>query len=270
MERVVITGIGLITPNGIGTTETWRAVLGGESGIAPITLFDASQYAVRFAGEVKGFVAEQYVPKKKLREMGRFAHLAVAASKHCIDDSGITFTDEDRDACGTFIGVGLGGLDNLFHASITLHEKGPSRISPYFIPSIIANLAAGQVAMAYNLRGPSYCNTSACSSSAHALGEAFEWIRRGRTHIMLAGGAESTITGLGISGFTAMFALSKRNDDPSRASRPWDRDRDGFVVGEGAATLMFESLTHAKRLTYRINSNWKNIIDNCCSGNSSS
>lgn len=247
MERVVITGIGLVTPNGIGTTETWRSVLGGESGIAPITLFDASQYAARFAGEVKGFVAEQYVPKKKLREMGRFSHLAIAASKHCIDDAGITFTDEDREACGTFIGVGLGGLDNLFHASVTLHEKGPSRISPYFIPSVIANLAAGQVAMAFDLRGPSYCNTSACASSAHALGEAFEWIRRGRTHIMLAGGAESTITGLCMAGFSAMFALSRRNDDPSRASRPWDRDRDGFVVGEGAASLMLESLTHAKQ-----------------------
>jgi 3-oxoacyl-[acyl-carrier-protein] synthase II len=245
MERVVITGIGLVTPNGIGTTDTWRAVLAGESGIAPITLFDASQYTVRFAGEVKGFVAEQYVPKKKLREMGRFAHLAIAASKHCIDDAGIAFTDEERETCGTFIGVGLGGLDNLDHASMTLHGKGPSRVSPYFIPSVIANLAAGQVAMAFDLRGPSYCNTSACASGAHALGEAFEWIRRGRTHLMLAGGAESTITGLCMSGFGAMLALSKRNDEPARASRPWDRDRDGFVVGEGAASLMLESLTHA-------------------------
>jgi 3-oxoacyl-[acyl-carrier-protein] synthase II len=247
MERVVITGVGLVTPNGIGTAETWRAVLGGESGIAPITLFDASQYSVRFAGEVKGFVAEQYVPKKKLREMGRFSHLAIAASKYCIEDAGISFTDEERETCGTFIGVGLGGLDNLYHASITLHEKGPSRVSPYFIPSVIANLAAGQVAMAFGLRGPSYCNTSACASSAHALGEAFEWIRRGRTHLMLAGGAESTITGLCMAGFGAMFALSKRNDEPARASRPWDRDRDGFVVGEGAASLMLESLTHAKQ-----------------------
>lgn len=247
MERVVITGIGLVTPNGIGTAETWRAVLGGESGIAPITLFDASQYAVRFAGEVKGFAAEQYIPKKKLKEMGRFAHLAVAASKHCLDDAAITFTDEDRENCGTFIGVGLGGLDNLYHHALTLHDKGPSRISPYFIPAVIANLAAGQVAMAFDLRGPSYCNTSACASSAHALGEAFEWIRRGRTPLMLAGGAESTITGLCISGFSAMFALSKRNDEPARASRPWDKERDGFVVGEGAASLMLESLTHAKQ-----------------------
>ncbi len=252
MERVVITGIGLVTPNAIGTTDSWRAVLDGESGIAPITLFDASQYAVRFAGEVTGFVAEQYLPKKKLREMGRFAHLSIAASKFCIDDAAITFTDEDRDTCGTFIGVGLGGLDNLYHHSITLFEKGPSRVSPYFIPSVIANLGAGQVAMAYDLRGPSYCNTSACASGAHALGEAFEWIRRGRTHIMLAGGAESTITGLCMAGFNAMFALSRRNDDPARASRPWDRDRDGFVVGEGAASLMLESLTHAQKRGARI------------------
>lgn len=247
MERVVITGIGLVTPNGIGTSESWRSVLEGQSGIAPITLFDASQHATRFAGEVKGFVAEQFIPRKKLKEMGRFAHLAIAASKLCIDDAAITFTDEDREACGTYIGVGLGGLDNLYHYSLTLHDKGPSKISPYFIPSVIANLAAGQVAMAFDLRGPSYCNTSACASSAHALGEAFEWIRRGRTPLMLAGGAESTITGLCIAGFNAMYALSKRNDDPTTASRPWDKSRDGFVVGEGAASLMLESLTHAQK-----------------------
>lgn len=247
MERVVITGIGLVTPNGIGTSESWRSVLEGQSGIAPITLFDASQHATRFAGEVKGFVAEQFIPRKKLKEMGRFAHLAIAASKLCIDDAAITFTDEDREACGTYIGVGLGGLDNLYHYSLTLHDKGPSKISPYFIPSVIANLAAGQVAMAFDLRGPSYCNTSACASSAHALGEAFEWIRRGRTPLMLAGGAESTITGLCIAGFNAMYALSKRNDDPTTASRPWDKTRDGFVVGEGAASLMLESLTHAQK-----------------------
>lgn len=246
MERVVITGIGLVTPNGIGTADTWRAVLGGESGIAPITLFDVSQYGVRFAGEVKGFVPEEYFPRKKIKEMGRFAHLAIAASKHCLDDAAITFTEEDRDDCGTFIGVGLGGLDNLYHHSLTLHDKGPSKVSPYFIPSVIANLGAGQVAMAFNLRGPSYCNTSACASGAHALGEAFSWIRQGRTQLMLAGGAESTITGLCMAGFGAMHALSKRNDDPARASRPWDQARDGFVVGEGAASLMLESLTHAK------------------------
>src|SRR6185295_209418 len=195
---------------------------------------DASGYSTRFAGEVKGFNAEDWIPKKRIKEMGRFAHLSVAASTLCLKDSGIELTDEDRDECGTFIGVGLGGLEQLQQQSNTLFSKGPSKISPYFIPTVIANLAAGQVAMALNLRGVSYCNTSACSSSAHSLGEAYEWIRRGRTSIMLAGGAEATITGLGIGGFGAMFALSRRNDEPARASRPWDRGRDGFVCSEGA------------------------------------
>lgn len=247
MERVVITGIGLVTPNGIGTDATWRSVLAAESGIGSITLFDASKFPARIAGEVKGFVAEEYVPKKKVREMGRFAHLSVAASTMCMKDAGIELTDEDRDACGTFIGVGLGGLEYLYQHSITLHEKGPHKVSPYFIPTVIANLAAGQVAIALDLRGPSYCNTSACASSAHSVGEAFEWIRRGRTPLILAGGAEATITGLGIGGFSAMFALSRRNDEPTRASRPWDKGRDGFVCGEGAGSLLLESLTHAKK-----------------------
>jgi len=247
MERVVITGIGLVTPNGIGTAETWRSVLAAESGIGPITLFDASQYSTRIAGEVKGFVAENFIPKKKVREMGRFAHLSVAASDLCIKDAGIEFTEEDRETCGTYVGVGLGGLENLYQYAQTLLEKGPSKVSPYFIPQVIANLAAGQVAMAFNLKGPSYCNTSACASSGHSIGEAFEWIRRGRTHLMLAGGTEATITGLAAAGFGSMFALSRRNDEPTRASRPWDKGRDGFVMGEGAATLLLESLTHAKR-----------------------
>jgi 3-oxoacyl-[acyl-carrier-protein] synthase II len=247
MERVVITGIGLVTPNGTGTEATWKAVLAGESGIGPITLFDATVFPTRFAGEVKNFKPEEWIPKKKVKEMGRFAQLSVAASTLCMRDAAIDMTDEDRDMCGTFIGVGLGGLEYLYQHSITLHERGPSKVSPYFIPTVIANLAAGQVAMALNLRGASYCNTSACASSAHSIGEAFEWIRRGRTAIMLAGGAEATITGLGIGGFSAMFALSRRNDEPQRASRPWDKGRDGFVCGEGAGSLLLESLTHARK-----------------------
>ncbi|WP_437493129.1 beta-ketoacyl-ACP synthase II [Sorangium sp. So ce1014] len=247
MERVVITGIGLITPNGIGTQATWQSLLAGQSGIGPITLFDAGVFPTRFAGEVKGFAPEEYIPKKKVKEMGRFAQLSIAASQMCVKDAGIEFTEEDRDQCGTFIGVGLGGLEYLFQHSITLHEKGPHKVSPYFIPTVIANLAAGQVALALDLRGASYCNTSACSSSAHSLGEAFEWIRRGRSQIMLTGGAEATITGLGIGGFCAMFALSRRNEEPQRASRPWDKGRDGFVCSEGAGSLLLESLSHAKR-----------------------
>jgi 3-oxoacyl-[acyl-carrier-protein] synthase II len=246
MERVVITGIGLLTPNGHDTEATWRSVLEGRSGIAPITLFDASRFPTRIAGEVKGFAPEQFIAKKKIKEMGRFAQLSVAASTMCLRDAGATFSDEERETCGTFIGVGLGGLEHLYEHSITLHERGPSKVSPYFIPAVIANLAAGQVAMALGLRGPSYCHTSACASSAHAVGEAYEWIRRGRVARMLAGGAEATITGLGIGGFCAMFALSRRNDEPERASRPWDRGRDGFVCAEGAGTMLLESLPAAK------------------------
>lgn len=252
MERVVITGIGLVTPNGIGNEETWRAVSNGESGIAPITLFDATEFPTRFAGEVKGFNPEAYIPKKKVKEMGRFAQLAIAASALCMKDAAIELTEEDHETCGTFIGVGLGGLEYLYQHSITLKERGPSKVSPYFIPTVIANLAGGQVAMAMGLKGPSYCNTSACASSAHSIGEAFEWIRHGRTSIMLAGGAEATITGLGIGGFSAMFALSRRNAEPTRASRPWDKGRDGFVCSEGAGSLLLESLTHAKARGARI------------------
>jgi 3-oxoacyl-[acyl-carrier-protein] synthase II len=246
MERVVITGIGLVTPNAIGTTDSWRAVLNGESGIAPITLFDASQYGVRFAGEIKGFVAEQYLPKKKLREMGRFAHLSIAASKLCIDDAAITFTDEDRETCGTFIGVGLGGLDNLYHHSITLYEKGPSKISPYFIPSVIANLARARSRWR-RLARAELRNTSACASSAHAVGEAFEWIRRGRTPMMLA-------------------AVPSRRSraSASAASTPCSRSRGATTIQpgepsvgprsrrvrrarEGAGVPVLESLTHAQQ-----------------------
>jgi 3-oxoacyl-[acyl-carrier-protein] synthase II len=247
MERVVITGIGLVTPNGIGTVESWRSIVDGRPGIAPITLFDASAYNSRIAGEVKNFEPTAFIEKKKVKEMARFIQLSMAASKLAIEDGHFELSDEDREKAGCFIGVGLGGLEGIEAMGRKLLEKGPSKISPYFIPSVIANLAAGQVSIAYGLRGPSYCITSACSSSAHAIGEAVEWIRRGRTDIMIAGGAESTITGLGVGGFCAMFALSRRNDDPAGASRPFDKGRDGFVIGEGAGTLILESLPRAKR-----------------------
>jgi 3-oxoacyl-[acyl-carrier-protein] synthase II len=252
MERVVITGIGLVTPNGIGTAESWRSITEGQPAISPISLFDASAYNSRIAGEVKNFEPTQFIEKKKIKEMARFIQLSVAASKLAVQDGHLELSDEDHERAGCFIGVGLGGLEGIENMGRTLAEKGPSRISPYFIPSVIANLAAGQVSIALGLRGPSYCNTSACSSSAHSLGEAFEWIRRGRTDLMLAGGAESTITGLGVGGFCAMYALSRRNNEPGRASRPFDRGRDGFVIGEGAGTLILESLTRAKRRNARI------------------
>ena len=247
MDRVVITGIGLITPCGGTAEETWASVLAGRSGVGPITSFDATDYAVRIAGEVKGFSALDHFKKTKAREMGRFAQLALVAARQCMRDAAIELTDEEHAQCGTCVGVGLGGLEYLYQYSVTLEKKGPKRLSPYFIPQVISNLAAGQVAMDLDLRGPSYATTSACASSAHAIGDAADWIRLGRTPLMLAGGAEATITGLGVGGFSAMFALSKRNDEPERASRPWDRGRDGFVVGEGAGALLLESLSHAQK-----------------------
>jgi 3-oxoacyl-[acyl-carrier-protein] synthase II len=247
MERVVITGIGLATPVGIGTPETWRALLAGESGIAPITLFDCSQFRVRIAGEVKGWEPTRFIEKKKLKEMDRFTELAMGAAALAASDAKLELTDEERDEAGCFIGVGIGGLFTLEKTKQTLMEKGPQKISPYSIPGIIANLAAGQVSMQLGLRGPSYCTTSACSSGAHAIGEATEWLRRGKVQVMIAGGAEATVTPVGIGGFEAMMALSKRNDDPTRASRPFDKGRDGFVAGEGSGVLVLETLTRAKK-----------------------
>jgi 3-oxoacyl-[acyl-carrier-protein] synthase II len=246
MDRVVITGIGMVTPCGSTASDTFASLIEGKSGVANITLFDASQYPVRFAGECRGFDPKAHLSKKQIKETARFAQLSLVASQACLADAGIELTEEERDKCGTFIGVGLGGLEYLYQYSVTLAERGPGKVSPYFIPQVIANLAAGQVAIEHRLRGPSYCTTSACASSAHAIGDAADWIRLGRAPLMLAGGAEATVTGLGIAGFAAMFALSKRNDAPECASRPWDRGRDGFVIAEGAATLLLESLDHAR------------------------
>jgi len=247
MERVVITGLGLVTPLAIGRAETWQALLAGKSGIAPITLWDASAFRVRFAGEVKGWDGSAYISKKKLKEMDRFSEFAVGAADMALKDAQLELTDEERNETGCFIGVGIGGLMTLENTKQTLMEKGPQKISPYAIPGIIANLAAGQISMAYGLKGPSYCTTSACSSGAHAIGEAFEWIRRGRAQVMVTGGAEATVTPVGIGGFEAMFALSRRNDAPELASRPFDKGRDGFVCGEGAGVLVLESLSRAKK-----------------------
>ena len=247
MERVVITGIGLVTPVAVGTEASWRGLLNGQSGIAPITLFDKSAFRVQIAGEVKGWDPLAYIEKKKLKEFDRFSEFAMGAAKMAVDDAKLELADSERDEAGCFVGVGIGGLFSLEKTKQTLIDKGPSKISPYAIPNIIANLAAGQVSMAHGLRGPSYCTTSACSSGAHALGEAFEWIRRGRAQVMIAGGAEATITPVGIGGFEAMYALSKRNDDPTAASRPFDKGRDGFVSGEGSGVLVLETLSRAKK-----------------------
>ncbi len=253
MERVVVTGIGLVTPNGIGADATWRSLIAGESAAAPITLFDADErYPSRFACEVKGFDPAEHMDRKKIKEVTRFTTFAMAATKMAFADAALELTDEERDTTGVFIGAGLGGLENLERSTLVLDKKGPGKVSPYLIPSIIANMAAGQVSIAFDLRGPSYAHTSACSSSAHSIGEAYRWIQEGRANVMIAGGAEATISPLGIAGFSAMFALSRRNDEPKRASRPWDRGRDGFVCGEGAGTLVLESLTRAKQRGARI------------------
>lgn len=247
MNRVVITGIGLVTPVGIGQRESWDALLAGKSGAGPITQFDAAQYRVRIAAEVKDWDGARFIEKKKLKEMDRFIEFAVGAGQMAIRDAGLELTDEERNEAGCFVGVGLGGLQTLEATKKTILERGPGRISPYSIPGIIANLAAGQLSMLYGLKGPSYATTSACSSGAHALGEAFEWIRRGRAQVMVTGGAEATVTPVGIGGFEAMFALSRRNDAPEKASRPFDKGRDGFLCGEGSGILVLETLERAKK-----------------------
>jgi len=251
-ERVVVTGMGAVTPLGNDLGSSWASLVAGRSGAAPITLFDASSFAVRFACEVKSWDASRFVERKKLKEMDRFTEFAMAAAKMAVDDAALSLAEHEEERAGCFIGVGLGGLAALEAAAKTLFEKGPAKLSPYTIPRIIANLAAGQVSIAHRLRGPSYAVTSACATGAHAIGEAAEWIRRGRADVMVAGGAESTITPIGIGGFQAMHALSRRNDAPERASRPFDRARDGFVCGEGSGALVLESLTRARRRGARI------------------
>lgn len=246
MRRVVITGVGAVSPCGADTASTWGALREGRSGIGPITLFDASAHATQIAGECRDFDPEKYIEKKRLREGDRFIHLAIGASSLAVDKAGIAdLSDEQKERTGTFIGVGICGLGLIEAQANVLHEKGPRRMTPYFIPGAIANLAPGQVSMRYGFKGPSYTTTSACSSGAHAIGEAFRWIARGDIDMAVAGGAEAAVTGLGIGGFNAMRALSKRNDAPTKASRPYDKDRDGFVMSEGAGILVLEEREHA-------------------------
>jgi 3-oxoacyl-[acyl-carrier-protein] synthase II len=245
--------MGMVTPVGVGTDASWASLIAGKSGVGPITLFDADErYATRIAAEVKDFEPSLYMEKKKLKEVSRFIPFSMAATKMALNQAELGLTDEERENVGVFIGVGLGGLENLERCTLTLDQKGPGKVSPYFIPSLIANMASGQVSIEHGFRGPTFAHTSACSSSAHAIGEALGWLQTGRAEVMIAGGAEATISPIGIAGFSAMFALSRRNDEPTRASRPWDVDRDGFVCGEGAGTLVLETLTRAKRRGARI------------------
>jgi 3-oxoacyl-[acyl-carrier-protein] synthase II len=240
MRRVVITGVGAVSPCGKDLRTTWENVVEGKSGIERIQRWDPTEMASQIAGECRDFDPEQYIEKKRVREMARFIHLAMGASQQAIESAGFEPDDALKDRTGTFIGVGFCGLEAVEQQHEILMTKGARRVSPYFIPSAISNLAPGQVSMRWGLRGPSYTTTSACSSGAHAIGEAFRWIQRGGIDAAIAGGAEASVTPLGVAGFAAMRALSKRNDEPQRASRPFDRDRDGFVIAEGAGIVMLE------------------------------
>jgi 3-oxoacyl-[acyl-carrier-protein] synthase II len=240
MRRVVVTGVGAVSPCGLDTASTWSAIRQGQSGIGPITRFDATDFATKIAGECRGFEPEKYFERKRVREGDTFIHLAMGASVQAVQDSGFEPSDELKERTGTFIGVGMCGLPLIEEQCDVVREKGPRRITPYFIPGAIANLAPGQVSIRYGLKGPSYTTTSACASGAHAIGEAMRWIQRGDMDAAVAGGAESAITPLSVGGFNSMRALSKRNDEPTRASRPFDRDRDGFVIAEGAGILLLE------------------------------
>jgi 3-oxoacyl-[acyl-carrier-protein] synthase II len=251
-RRVVVTGIGLVSSLGIGTEPNWAALCAGQSGIAPITKFDAAQFATRIAGEVKGFDPHVFIEKKDVKKMDIFIQYAIAASQFAMDDSGFVITPEMGPRVGVFIASGIGGFTTIEREHKALLEGGPRKISPFFSPSAIINLAAGQVSIRYGAKGPNSATCTACSASAHAIGDAFEIIRRGDADVMIAGGSEAAITPMGIGGFGALRALSTRNDEPERASRPFDKDRDGFVVGEGAGVLILEEYEMARSRGARI------------------
>ena len=247
LRRVVVTGIGMVTPVGIGVEESWKSVCEGRSGIGPVTKFDASQFPSQVAAEVKDFRPEDFMEKQKVRRFDTFIHFAIASARMAIEDAGLKIDDNNRDRVGCVTGSGIGGLPMIEHFHKVLLEKGPKRISPFFIPGIIANMVAGEIAIEFGARGPNTSITTACAASAHAIGESFRLIREGRADVMITGGSEAVITPLAFGGFCAMHALSQRNHEPEKASRPFDLERDGFVMGEGAGILILEELEHAKR-----------------------
>ena len=245
-RRVVVTGVGLISPVGIGTEETWAALLKGESGIAPIQLFDASQFACRFAGEVKGFVPEKYIDRKDIKKMGRFIQFAMAAAEFALTQARLPITEENAERVGVYVGSGIGSFEVIEREHAKLLASGPDRVSPFFINATIANLASGQISIKYGARGPNLTCATACTTGAHGIGEAWHIIRRGDADVMICGGSEAAVTPLSIAGFAAMRALSTCNENPQTASRPWDKRRDGFVAGEGAGVLVLEELESAQ------------------------
>jgi 3-oxoacyl-[acyl-carrier-protein] synthase II len=251
-RRVVVTGIGLVSSLGIGTEANWRSLTAGESGVATITKFDPTEFSTQIAGEVKGFNPLTYIEKKDVKKMDVFIQYAIAASQFAVDDAALTFPPEEAPRVGVFIASGIGGFTTIEREHLALIKGGPRKISPFFIPSAIINLAAGQVSIRFGAKGPNLATCTACSASAHALGDAFELIKRGAADVMIAGGSEAAITPMGVGGFAALRALSTRNDDPRRASRPFDRDRDGFIVGEGSGMLILEEYERAKARNARI------------------
>ena len=242
-----MTGVGLVSPLGIGTGANWEALCAGQSGIGPITRFDASQFSARIAGEVKHFDPLQFVDKKDVKKMDVFIQLAIAATEFAMKDATLKVSPEHATRTGVFIASGIGGFSTIEREHKALLEGGPRRISPFFIPAAIINLAAGQVSIRFGAKGPNSATCTACSASAHAIGDAFEIIKRNDADVMIAGGSEAAITPMGVGGFAAMRALSTRNDEPQRASRPFERDRDGFVMGEGSGVVILEELEFARR-----------------------
>jgi len=242
----VVTGLGLICGVGNTTDEVWKGLLAGKSGVACITSFDASKFACQIAAEVKNFDPLNFIEKKELKKMGRFIHLALAASEEAMKMSELKITPENTERVGVHIGSGIGGFDIIEREHTALMEGGPRKISPFFIPAAIVNLAAGHVSMRFGARGPNEATATACTTSAHSIGDSFRIIQHNDADVMIAGGSEAAITPMGVGGFAAMRALSTRNDDPEKASRPWDKDRDGFVIGEGAGILILEELEHAR------------------------
>jgi 3-oxoacyl-[acyl-carrier-protein] synthase II len=251
-RRVVITGIGLVSSLGIGTHATWDGLLAGTSGVGRVTHFDVSGFAAQIAAEVRGFNPLDYVDKKDVKKMDVFIQFAIAASQFAVEDSGLSITSANAPQVGVFIGSGIGGFATIEREHSALLEGGPRRISPFFIPASIINLASGQVSIRFGAKGPNLATCTACSASAHALGESFEIIKRGDADAMIAGGSEAAITPMSVGGFASLRALSTRNDEPARASRPFDRDRDGFIIGEGAGVLILEELEHARARGARI------------------
>ena len=246
MRRVVVTGVGLICAVGNKTAEVWQNLLAGKSGVGRITQFDSSKHACQIAAEVKNFDPLNFIEKKEVKKMGRFIHLALAAAEEAVQTSGLKVTSQNEEMVGVHIGSGIGGFDIIEREHTNLMEGGPRKISPFFIPAAIVNLAAGHVSMRFGAKGPNEATATACTTSAHSIGDSFRIIHHGDADVMIAGGSEAAITPMGVGGFAAMRALSTRNDDPERSSRPWDRDRDGFVIGEGAGILIMEELEHAR------------------------